>query len=335
MSLYEIVLFYSFSVLLRSTVWGPSALQSCRGCKVHKTVVFVIHFHTYVRQHDSKRHLLRKASHTFLPFLSPPLPGGFSFPEESNIAERNVTSAVEPAAVVTQSQIFPLSSSAAFPTSSCQLPLQTNPASSISRPQPAPLSLPTMPLKQEIEQLPPSCTSQVPVNQSVPLFPPTLLPSLLLSSPHLVSSTTSLNSLEQPGSEFTVPVSVSPESSACQQEQVRREELKDFVKTVVFVADTDDEGADIRPAAEKVSTVVFERDHNTSAAVINSGGSESDNSVIMIEPPNWEVINIDETAANVPLHQDIPQKSVSVEFSSASTQTSQQNDTKRWGRYVG
>lgn len=126
-------------------------------------------------------------------------------------------------------------------------------------------------------------------------------------------------------------VSVSPESSACQQEQVRREGLKDFVKTVILVADTDDEGADIRPAAEKtVSTVVSERDHNTSAVVTNnSGGSESDNSVIMMEPPNWEVIDIDETVANVPLHQDIPQKSVSVEFSSASTQTSQQNDAKR------
>lgn len=289
-----------------------------------------------MRHSYSKQHLLCKASHTFLPFLSSPLPGGFSFPGESIIAERNVTSALEPAAAVTQSQIFPLSSSAAFPTSSCLLPLQTNPVSSISRPQPASLAPPTMPLKQEIEQLPLSCTSQVPVNQSVRLFPPSLLPSLLLTSPHLASCTTSSNSLDQPRTEFTVSVSVSPESSACQQEQVRREALKDFVKTVVLIADTDDQGADIRPVAEKtVSTVVPERYHNMSAVVTsNSGGSESDDSVIMMEPSNWDVINIDETVANVPLHQDIPQKSDSVEYSSASTQTSHKNNAKRWGPYV-
>lgn len=177
------------------------------------------------------------------------------------------------------------------------------------------------------------------MNQPVPLFPSDLFPSLLLTSPRLAAPTASVSSPKQLKAECSTSVNASPESPARQQEQVTREGLKDCVKTVRLVreeADSDSEGGNTGPAAEKpVSAFVPERDQNASAAATgDDGGDESDDSVEMMEPSNLMVINIDEsdieeTVSNVPVHQEPPQKSVSVEFSSASTQTSQQNEAKR------
>ncbi len=90
------------------------------------------------------------------------------------------------------------------------------------------------------------------------------------------------------------------------------------------------------PAAEKPASIfVPEKAQSASAAAPdNDGGSESDDSVEMMEPSNLVVIDIDESdkeeaVSNVPVHREPPQKSVSVDFSSACTQTSQQNDVER------
>lgn len=117
------------------------------------------------------------------------------------------------------------------------------------------------------------------------------------------------------------------------------EGLKDCGKSVRLIreeADSDSEGDDIQPAAEKpVSPVVPEINQNASAAATdNDGGSESDDSVKMMEPSNFVVIDSDESdiegkVSNVPVHQEPPQESVCVEFRSANTQTCQQNDAER------
>lgn len=114
-------------------------------------------------------------------------------------------------------------------------------------------------------------------------------------------------------------MNVSPESSAQQQEQVTWEGLKDCGKAVRLIredADSESEGENIQPAAD------------------NDGGSKSDDLVKMVEPSNLIVIDLDESdieeiVSNVPIHQEPPQKSVSVELKSANTQTCQQNDDDR------
>ncbi|XP_044025924.1 zinc finger protein 106 [Siniperca chuatsi] len=254
--------------------------------------------------------------------------GGYS--GASNVAEKASTPSAGAAAAV-QPRLSPLPSSSAFPISSSQQSPPTNPASSIGQPHLTPLAMPKMPVKQEICQRPTvSCnpdTPQVPVSQAVPLFPSDFLPSLLVTSPCLAAPTTAVASLKQLKTACSTSANTnpSPESSARQQEQMTREGLKDCVKTGRSAreeAESDSEeetGGNLgkQPAAEKLD-----------------GGNESDDSVEMMEPSNLVVIDIDEsdneeTVSNVPVHQVPPQKSVSVEFSSASTQTFQQNEVER------
>uniref|UniRef100_A0A8C9X285 Zinc finger protein 106-like n=1 Tax=Sander lucioperca TaxID=283035 RepID=A0A8C9X285_SANLU len=228
-----------------------------------------------------------------------------------------------------QPRLSPLPSFSAFPTSYSQQQSPTNQASSIS-----PLVLPTMPVKQETVQLSPagqasqfsktlSCNSdtlQVPANQPVPLFPSDLLPSLLHQSPHLAAHTTAVTPLKQLKTECSTSANTNnfPESSAAQQ-------------TVRMSADSDSEeemGGNLcieqvkekEPATEKpVSTFDPKSGQNASAAAApdDDGGNESDASVKMVEPSGLVVIDIDESdnedAPNVPVHQEPPQKSVSVE----------------------
>lgn len=83
-----------------------------------------------------------------------------------------------------------------------------------------------------------------------------------------------------------------------------------------------------------VSTFIPERDQNGSAAAPGDDvGNESDDSVKVMEPSN-PVIHIDESdneeaVSDVPTQQEPPQKSVSVEFSSTCTQTSQKSEVER------
>ncbi|XP_031178318.1 zinc finger protein 106 isoform X2 [Sander lucioperca] len=262
----------------------------------------------------------------------------------SNVAEKAPTLSAGANASV-QPRLSPLPSFSAFPTSYSQQQSPTNQASSIS-----PLVLPTMPVKQETVQLSPagqasqfsktlSCNSdtlQVPANQPVPLFPSDLLPSLLHQSPHLAAHTTAVTPLKQLKTECSTSANTNnfPESSAAQQ-------------TVRMSADSDSEeemGGNLcieqvkekEPATEKpVSTFDPKSGQNASAAAApdDDGGNESDASVKMVEPSGLVVIDIDESdnedAPNVPVHQEPPQKSVSVEFSSLSTQTFQQNYVER------
>ncbi|KAM8726084.1 zinc finger protein 106 isoform 3-T3 [Acanthopagrus schlegelii] len=259
--------------------------------------------------------------------------------QELSVAERATTSSAGAAADV-QSRLSPLPSFCAFPcpvSASSQHSSSTNQASSISQPHPAPLSLPTMPLKQELQTV--SCNPdkpQVPVNQPVTLFPHDLLPSLLLTSSHLAAPTTPVSSLNQLKTISSLSASPSPESSVRQQEQVTRERWKDSLTKVRLAgdeADSDSEeetGGNLGPTTEKpVSTLVPE-----SEAQNDGAGNESDDSVEMVEPSNLEIIDIDEsdneeTVSIVPVQREPPQKSVSVEFSAVSTQTLQQKEDGR------
>ncbi|XP_051263866.1 zinc finger protein 106 [Dicentrarchus labrax] len=249
------------------------------------------------------------------------------------------------AAAAVPPRLSPLPSSSAFPIASSTPPI--NPASFISQPHPTPLVLTTMPVKREICQpATVSCnpdTPPVPVNQPVCLFPSDLLPSLLVTSPGLAAPSTAVTSLK---TECSTSGNISPESSARQQEQVTREGLKDCLKTVRLAreeaqsVDSDSEeetgGALETPAGQPVASFVPERDHSASAAASldDDGGNESDDSVEMMEPSNLVVIDIDEsdnegTISNVHVHKEPSQKSVSVDFSSATTQTFQQNADER------
>ncbi|XP_031717406.1 zinc finger protein 106 [Anarrhichthys ocellatus] len=226
-------------------------------------------------------------------------------------------------------RLSPLPSSV-FPSSGQQSPL--NPASSIS-----PLALPTMQVKQEIFQQATagqasqsaktvSDTLQLPANQPVPLFPSDLLPSLLLPSPCLAAPTTAVTSLKQLKLECSASAGTNsyPESSAGQQTAT-------LVREETQSSDSDSEE---EMGGKPASTLVPQRGPNASAAAPDDddGGNESDASIEMMEPCSV-VIDIDESdsedSPDAPVHQEPPQKSVSVEFNSSSSQTFPQNDVER------
>lgn len=265
-------------------------------------------------------------------FLFKCLPEGYS--GTANVAEKATSSS---AGASLQSRISPLPSSVA----NQQLPATTLTSSSITPPHPTPLALS---LKQEIHH--PSTagrTSQfakavmsnadVPLNQPVSFFPSDLLAPLLLRPSHLAAPTTAAPST----SINTLP---SPESSARQQEQETREGLKaQPVKSDSEEATGGSRGKEqVQVKDAVVETSAPKRDKNASAAAPDSDdGNKSDDSVKMMEPSNPVVIDIDESdnedsheiVSNVPVHPEPPQTSVSVEFSPASTQTSQQNEDDR------
>ncbi|XP_068432614.1 zinc finger protein 106 isoform X2 [Clinocottus analis] len=246
-------------------------------------------------------------------------------------AEKATTSSAAAPAVV-HPRLSPLPSSA-FPTSFSQQP---HPASSIS-----PLALPIMPVKQDILQ--PSTagqasqfssnsyTLQVAANQPVPLFPSDLQPLLLPPSPSLAAPTTAVTSLKHSASASTNSFSESP----------ARQQTVTSVIGETQSADSDSEkdmGVNIcmevkekEPAAEKpISTSVPQK---SAATPDDEGENDSVASVEMMESCDRVVIDIDESdnedVPNVPVHQELPQKSVSVEFISLSTQTTQPSDQKK------
>ncbi|XP_018550495.1 LOW QUALITY PROTEIN: uncharacterized protein znf106b [Lates calcarifer] len=227
----------------------------------------------------------------------------------------------------------PLPSTSAFTTSSSQqTPATSSSPSSITQPLPTPLALPAVSVKNEICH-PPTAgqtdTPHVPLNQPVPLFPSTLLPPLLLGPTHLaapaataVAASTSVNAL------------LPPELCATQQVQEKKETLKGCVKEEARPVESDsaeETGRNLgkkqakgrESAAEKS---VPERDQKVSAAAPDDE-DESDDSLEMMEPSNQEIIDIDESDNED--SPEPPQKSVRVEFSSASTQTFQKKEDDR------
>ncbi|XP_042358981.1 zinc finger protein 106 isoform X2 [Plectropomus leopardus] len=248
--------------------------------------------------------------------------GGYS--GASNVTEK---AAISPA----RAGVSPLPSSSAFPTQSCP----TIPASSIS-----PLALPAMQVKLEnVQQFTDgqfpktlSCNSdtlQVPVNKPVPLFSSELLPSLLLPSPSLAAPTAAVTSLTQPQTECSTSPFRNPQTVTVAREEAQSadaDSVKAAGENLCIVKEKE-------PAAEKpVSTFVPERDQNASAAAPDDDkGNESDSSVKMVEASNVVVIDIDdsEETPNDPVQQEPPEKAVSVELNSFSTQLVQQNEAER------
>ncbi|XP_041660789.1 zinc finger protein 106 [Cheilinus undulatus] len=234
----------------------------------------------------------------------------------SNSAQKANTFSAGAAAAV-QPRLSPLPSSTAFPTSSNQSPRPTTPVSSSGQPNTTHIA---MQVKQEKCQLPAvSCnpdTPQVPVNQPVPLFPPNLLPSLLLTPSHLPAPTAAAETLPHVKAESSTSMNSASESPARLQGQVAREEFNDGKQTVNVAGEEEEEE---------------DSDDSTSATLDDNRGNESDNSVEMMEPSDVVVIDIDESdnEEDVPALKEPPQKSVSVEFSSAATQANKKNNVER------
>ncbi|MEQ2215742.1 hypothetical protein XENOCAPTIV_005290 [Xenoophorus captivus] len=197
-------------------------------------------------------------------------------------------------------------STTSFATSLSQQHPAGTPASFIPLPHPAPLGLPAVSLKQEI-------THSVAAGQASQLF----LPSAVQPT---VEGSNSAHALL-------------PESSARQREQEMRDRSK-CVKTEVlemeihpsdFVEGTEQDTGN-EPAGDKLAGK-----RQKKASHVDEG-NESDSSVEVVNCSNTDVIDIEESEweesaeTDAPAH---PQMSVNVEFSYASTQTSQQWQTER------
>lgn len=111
-----------------------------------------------------------------------------------------------------------------------------------------------------------------------------------------------------------------------------RKALHDCVKTVSLLGEETD--GDSKGSVKKpVSTFVCEGTKGKSTAATGKvRGDRRADSVAVMQPSDIVVIvsdelDIEETGSNVPIHRERPQKSVSVELSSAC----KQNDTKRCG----
>ncbi|XP_017267438.1 zinc finger protein 106 [Kryptolebias marmoratus] len=227
------------------------------------------------------------------------------------------------------------SSSAAPPPSfTSQQPPAAAPASSIAHPPPAPLALSAVAVKQDVshfattEQAAFPKAAEVLLNQPALLFPSDVLPPMLLQPSHLSTSFA-----QQPAAESStsakLPVPGPPAGRP--QEQEARAALKGCGKTEVLAQKaqpSESESApppagDEEPAANKTERKPSDEDN---------GGSESDSSVEMIDSSNLEVIDIDESDGensaerNPAVQPEAPQRPASVEVSSASTQTAQQDE---------
>ena len=228
----------------------------------------------------------------------------------------------------------------------------------MTTPHPTPLSLPVASLKQEIchsattgqaSLFSKSCNSdalQVPLNQPAPLFSPDLLPRLLLGPSHLAAPTAAA-SAKQPTAESSTSVNTtSPDLSARQQEQETREGLIGSVKSEMFVKKAQSaEGSSVEETAGNLSKGQVKGkepaadksvpERGKKASDVGDKGNESDDSVEMVSVSDMVVIDIaeseseDSSETNSPAQPETPQRSVSVEFSAASTQTAQQSETER------
>ncbi|XP_072219027.1 zinc finger protein 106 [Leuresthes tenuis] len=249
-----------------------------------------------------------------------------------------------------------LPSSSAFSTSSSQQPCATT--SSVTTPHPTPLPLPVVSLKQEIchsattgqaslfSKSSNSDALQVPLNQPAPLFSPDLLPQLLLGPSHLAAPTAAA-SAKQPTAESSASVNTtSPDLSARQQEQETREGLIGSVKSEMLVKKAQSaEGSSVEETAGNLSKGQVKGkepaadksvpERGKKASDVGDKGNESDDSVEMVSVSDMVVIDIyeseseDSPETNSPAQPETPQRSVSVEFSAAGTQTAQQSETER------
>lgn len=164
--------------------------------------------------------------------------------------------------------------------------------------------------------------AQVPVNQPVSLFPSLLLPQTHLAAPLTAAAAIAAN---QSNAECSTSANIllSLESSARQQQQETRAGLQDCAKTKMVAKEPEPAGGN--PEREKRQPVADDK------------GNESDDSVEMIDRSNTEVIAVDESDCEdsfgkdlkVPAQPQEPPHSVNFEFSSASTQTSQQSQDDR------
>lgn len=177
----------------------------------------------------------------------------------------------------------------------------------------------------------------MPVNQPVPLLPSDLLPSLVLRPSHLDAP----EGAQQPSAEKSTAF---PETSARQKKA--EEGLKSSMKTKALAKEAlcpqrrvkEMSGENLgavqvkakKPAAEKS---VSEREKKAPEA--GDEGNESDHSVEMVNLPNQEVIDVEESSCdqspetNAPAQPEAPQKSVSMGSMPESSLTSQQNETER------
>lgn len=172
--------------------------------------------------------------------------------------------------------------------------------------------------------------AQVPLNQPVSLFPSLLLPQTHLAAPLTAAAAISAS---QSNAECSTSANIllSLESSARQQQQQQetRVGLQDCAMTKMVAKEP--EPASGNPEREKRQPVADDK------------GNESDDSVEMIDRSNMEVIAVDESDCEdsfgkdlkVPAQPQEPLHSVNAEFSSASTQTSQQSQDNRWGSRFG
>ncbi|XP_039981078.1 zinc finger protein 106 isoform X2 [Xiphias gladius] len=255
----------------------------------------------------------------------------------SNVAEKATASSAGAAAAAVQPRHSPLPSSSAFTTPPNQQTPATTPAPSTAQPHPTALALSAKSVKQEICHPPTAGRASrfassdtdapfapyAPLNQPVPLFPPDLLPPLLLRPTHLAAPTTA---------------AAASTSASTRRERQTREgcvRTRRLAKEEAQPAESDSEEEaggnlgkeQVKGRESTAEEPVPERGQNASAAAADHvDGNESDDSVKMMEPSNPVVIDIDESDS-----EDSPGtvSNVRVEFSSASTQTSQQNDDIR------
>ncbi|XP_067339108.1 zinc finger protein 106 isoform X2 [Channa argus] len=225
-----------------------------------------------------------------------------------------------------------------------QQPPATTLTSSFTQTHQTPIALSAVSVKQEMHQPPPAVQTnqftqavlsntdapQVPLNQPVALFPPDLLPTLLLRPSQLAAPTTA--------AAISMNILPSAEPSAKPQEQDAKEGLKEPTDS-----DSDEKtGGNLSKEQVKRKEMVADKSvperHKTSSAAApdNNDGSESDDSIEMMEPSYPVIIDIDEsdnedheTISDAHVNQESPRTSAKMDFSTTGTQTSQRTDEDR------
>nr|XP_057912752.1 zinc finger protein 106-like isoform X2 [Doryrhamphus excisus] len=223
------------------------------------------------------------------------------------------------------------SSTTAFapPTNLYQTP---GPASSISQPPAASLPTPTITVKQEVISRPASLQLHVQMNgEEAPETYPSLLPSLLQPTTPIVALPTVTPLLEAPHARTPPTVAVS------HLDPVKMERSSE--KQLIQIDSDDEHEEHFFTEPMKVNKSVGIGSLPSNAAGLGDKGDDSDDLVEVMETSKTVVIDIDESENEEPPDsgpskgpgpQEAPQKGVSVECSSSSTQTYHQlNRIKR------
>nr|XP_040017090.1 zinc finger protein 106 [Gasterosteus aculeatus aculeatus] len=231
--------------------------------------------------------------------------GGYSGAEKATTSSAGAAATAHP-------RHSPLLASV-FPTSSRQQSSPTVPPSSIS-----PLALPTIPVKQELFK------GVLQLHATLPVLPfPPNLPSPRLPSPSLAATAPAATAVKRVKAECSEATG----ANAWQQ--------------TATSASGETPSADDDSVGETEGNLCREREEvedepTAQIAADDDEGSESEASVEMMEPGNLVVIDVDESGdsdsedgPDSPAHQESPQRFVSVELNSSSTQTLQQSDVER------